>query len=163
MTSISPDIFQTQSTVGIIRSSLRWWGRLDVHSILDGVHSACIGRSRLQTRMRTMAMISIVLALPLPDGDRPRFNSPVAGTGDQSCSAGEEARAFDGALLAGAHRPMQAQWRALCHWDASCGTVPPCTFVPSAATCYVKVDVTRSGRCCSASLHSSPSFFPSLQ
>jgi hypothetical protein len=124
-----------------------------------GVHSVRLGRSRLRTRMRTTTMISIVLAY----GDRPLFNSPVARTGDRSCSAGEEARAFDGALLTGAHRPMQARRRALRHRDALCGTVPPHAFVPSAATHHVEVDVARSGRCCGASHNSSPSFFPSLQ
>jgi hypothetical protein len=39
----------------------------------------------------------------------------------------------------------------------------PLAFVPSAATRHVEVDVARSGRCCGASLHSSPSFFPILQ
>ncbi len=128
-----------------------------------GVHSIHVGQLRLRTWMRTTAMISIVLALPSPDGDCPRFNSPIAGTGDQSCSAGEKARVFDGALLTGAHRWMQAQWRMLRHWDASCGTVPPRTFVHSTVTRHVEVDVAQSGRCCSASLHCSPSFFPRLQ
>jgi hypothetical protein len=52
---------------------------------------------------------SDILALPLPDGDCPLFESPVAGTGNQSRSVLEEARAFDGALLAGVHCPMQAR------------------------------------------------------
>ncbi len=66
-----------------------------------GVHSVHVGPSRLQMRMRTTMMISIVLVLPLPGRDCPRFDSSVAGTGDRSCSAGEEARAFDGAFSTG--------------------------------------------------------------
>jgi hypothetical protein len=52
--------------------------------------------------------ISVVLTSPSHDRDRLQFESPVAGTGDQSCSVVEEVRALDGALLAGVHRPMQA-------------------------------------------------------
>ncbi len=106
--------------------------------------------------MRTMTTILVVLASLSPDGDRPQFKSPVAGTGDQSRSVGEEAHVFDGALLAGAHRPIQARQCALRHRGTSWGTVAPRAFVPSAATRHVDVDVAQSGRCCGASLQSSP-------
>jgi hypothetical protein len=86
--------------------------------------------------------ILVALASPSSEGDRPQLKSPVAGTGDRSRSVGEEARAFDGALLAGAHRPMQAQRRALRHRSASCRTAAPCAFVPSAATRHVDIDVS---------------------
>ena len=112
-----------------------------------GVHSVRAGQSRSRTRMRTTTMILVALASPSSEGDRPQFKSPIARTGNRSCSVGEEARAFDGALLAGAHCPMQARRRAL-----------PRAFVPSAATRHVDVDVARSGCCRGASLHSSPSF-----
>jgi hypothetical protein len=123
-----------------------------------GVHSVRAGQSRSQTRMRTMMTILVVLISPLSEGDCPQFKFPITGTSNRSCSVGEEAHAFDGALLAGAHRPMQARRCVLCHRGASCGTAGPCAFVPSAATRHVDVDVARSGRCCGASLHSSPSF-----
>ncbi len=58
--------------------------------------------------MCTMMTILVILASPLPDRDREQFESPVAGTCNQSCSVVEEAHAFDGALLAGVHPPMQA-------------------------------------------------------
>jgi hypothetical protein len=111
--------------------------------------------------MRTATTILVILALPLPDGDCLQFESPVTGTSNQSSSIGEEAHVFDGALLAGVHRPMQAQRRAPHYRGTSCGTVAPHAFVPSAATCHVDINVAQSGRCCGISLHSSPSFFPS--
>ncbi len=108
--------------------------------------------------MRKTPTISVVLASPSPDGDRPLFESPVTETGDRSRSVGEGARAFDGALHAGMHRPMQARRRALHRRGASCGTIAPRAFVPPAATRHVDVDVARSSRCRGASLHSPPSF-----
>ncbi len=45
--------------------------------------------------MPTTMTILVVLALPSPDRDCPRFESPVAGTCDRSRSVGEEARTFD--------------------------------------------------------------------
>ncbi len=127
-----------------------------------GVHSVRAGRSRSRTWMRTTTMILVALASPSSEGDRPRFKSPIARTGNQSCSVGEEARAFDGALLAVVHRPMQARRRTLRHRGASCGTAAPRAFIPSAATRHVDVDVDRSGCCRGASLHSSPSFSSNL-
>ncbi len=67
------------------------------------------GRSRLQMRMHITMTILVVLALPSPDGDCPHFESPVAGSGDRSCSVVEEARAFHGAFLTGVHRRMQVR------------------------------------------------------
>jgi hypothetical protein len=58
--------------------------------------------------MRTTTILVVLVSL-LPDGDCPQFKSPVTGTGDQSRSVVEEACAFDGALLAGVHRPMQVR------------------------------------------------------
>jgi hypothetical protein len=155
--NISSDIFQTHPTVGIDRSLV---GRF-VHAQRLGVDSVRVGRSRLWTRMRTTTMISIILASPSPGRVRPGFNSPVAGTGNRSCSAREEVGVFYGALLARAHRPMQARWRALRHQDASCGTAPPCAFVPSPATCQVEgFNVARSRASGSLVHHSRQKTYP---
>jgi hypothetical protein len=108
--------------------------------------------------MRTTTMISVVHALPSPNGDCPQFESLVTGTGNRSCSVGEKAHTFDGALLAGVHCPMQARRRALCHRGASCGTFAPRAFLPSAAARHVDVNIAQSCHCRGASLHSPPSF-----
>ncbi len=175
MTNISPDIFQTHPTVpfddvmtkhrpvvrcvrGEHRRVMASSGRRRVGGAGRTCTASLAVRSRLRTRMRTKTTMWVALASPSPDGDRPRFESPVTGTGNQSRSVGEEARAFDGALLAGVHRPMQARRRALHRRVASCGKVAPRSFVPSAATRHVDVDVARSSRCRGASLHSPPSF-----
>jgi hypothetical protein len=105
-----------------------------------------------------MMTILVIHMLPSPDGDCLQFNSPVARIGDQSYSVVEEVLAFNGALLAGVHRPMQTQWRTFCCWGTFCRTVAPLTFVPPVATRHADVNVARSSHCCGASLHSSPCF-----
>jgi hypothetical protein len=86
------------------------WHRQVVVALVGRVRRAqhLAGQLRFRTQMRTMMTILVVLALPSPKRDCMRFESPVSGTGDRSRSVGEEACAFDGALLSGVHRPMQA-------------------------------------------------------
>ncbi len=91
-------------------------------------------RSRSRTRMCTTTTIDCLRCRRQPGiiGNRispTNFNESAAGTGDQSCSAREEAQAFNKALLAEAYELMQARWRTLHQWGAR-GTVAPCAFVP---------------------------------